>query len=59
MEYSALAFIPEKLSPFEMYNQERKHGIKLYVKKVFISDDVKELLPEYLRFVRGIVDSND
>ena len=59
MEYSALAFIPEKISPFEMYNQERKHGIKLYVKKVFISDDVKELLPEYLRFVRGIVDSND
>lgn len=59
MEYSALAFIPEKLSPFEMYNQERKHGIKLYVKKVFISDDVKELLPEYLRFVRGVVDSSD
>jgi len=59
MEYSAIAFIPEKLSPFEMYNQERKHGVKLYVKKVFISDDVKELLPEYLRFVRGIVDSAD
>jgi len=59
MEYSAIAFIPEKLSPFEIYNQERKHGVKLYVKKVFISDDVKELLPEYLRFVRGIVDSAD
>ena len=59
MEYSAIAFIPEKISPFEIYNQERKHGVKLYVKKVFISDDVKELLPEYLRFVRGIVDSAD
>jgi len=59
MEYSAIAFIPEKISPFEIYNQERKHGVKLYVKKVFISDDIKELLPDYFRFVRGIVDSND
>ncbi|MDR0304611.1 MAG: molecular chaperone HtpG [Chitinispirillales bacterium] len=59
MEYSAIAFIPEKISPFEIYNQERKHGVKLYVRKVFISDDIKELLPDYFRFVRGIVDSND
>ena len=59
MEYSAIAFIPEKLSPFEIYNQERRHGVKLYVRKVFISDDIKELLPDYFRFVRGIVDSND
>jgi molecular chaperone HtpG len=59
MEYSAVAFLPTSLSPMEMYNTDRKNGLKLYVKRVFISDDVKELLPEYFRFVKGVVDSED
>ncbi len=59
MEYSAVAFIPNAISPFEMNNMERKHGMKLYVRRVFISDDVKELLPEYFRFAKGVVDSED
>lgn len=58
MEYSSLLFIPSK-APFDLFSLDRKHGIKLYVKRVFIMDDCKELLPEYLRFVRGIVDSED
>lgn len=59
LEYDALLFIPSKISPFEMYNYDRKHGVKLYVKRVFIMDDCKELIPEYLRFIRGVVDSED
>jgi molecular chaperone HtpG len=59
MEYSALLFIPQKISPFELYNYERKHGVKLYVKRVFITDNCKDLLPEYLRFIKGVVDSED
>jgi molecular chaperone HtpG len=59
MEYSYLLFIPQKISPFELYNYERKHGVKLYVKRVFITDNCKELLPEYLRFIKGVVDSED
>lgn len=59
MEYAALLFIPSKVSPFEMYNFERKHGVKLYVKRVFITEDCKELIPEYLRFIKGVVDSED
>ena len=59
MEYASLLFIPSKVSPFEIYNFERKHGVKLYVKRVFIMEDSKELLPEYLRFVKGVVDSED
>ena len=58
MEYSSLVFIPAK-PPFDLFSPERKHGIKLYVKRVFIMDNCKELLPEYLRFVRGVVDSED
>ncbi len=58
MEYSSLLFIPTK-SPFDLFSMERKHGVKLYVKRVFIMDNCKELLPEYLRFVRGVVDSED
>src|SRR5690554_491361 len=58
MEYSSLLFIPSK-APFDLFSLDRKHGIKLYVKRVFILDNCKELLPEYLRFVRGIVDSED
>jgi molecular chaperone HtpG len=58
MEYSSLLYIPSK-SPFDLFSMERKHGVKLYVKRVFIMDNCKELLPEYLRFVRGVVDSED
>jgi molecular chaperone HtpG len=58
MEYSSLLYIPAK-APFDLFNLERKHGVKLYVKRVFIMDNCKELLPEYLRFVRGVIDSED
>ncbi len=57
-EYSALLFLPEKPG-FDMFEYQRKHGIRLYVKRVFIMDDCKELIPDYLRFVKGIVDSED
>ncbi|MFP4418777.1 MAG: molecular chaperone HtpG [Chitinivibrionales bacterium] len=59
MEYASMLFIPEKSLGFEAYSYERKHGVKLYVKRVFIMDDCKELIPEYLRFVKGVVDSED
>jgi molecular chaperone HtpG len=58
MEYASVLFIPEKAA-FDLFAPDRKHGVKLYVKRVFIMDDCKELLPEYLRFVKGIVDSED
>ncbi|HVV69358.1 MAG TPA: molecular chaperone HtpG [Gammaproteobacteria bacterium] len=58
LEYISLLFIPGR-APFDMWNRERRHGLKLYVHRVFIMDDAEQLLPSYLRFVRGIVDSND
>ena len=58
LDYSTLFFIPKK-APFDMYNADYKSGIKLYIKRVFITDDDKELMPTYLRFVRGIIDSED
>ncbi|MDR0305513.1 MAG: molecular chaperone HtpG [Chitinispirillales bacterium] len=58
LEYSSLIFIPAQAA-FDLFSFERKHGVKLYVKRVFIMDNCKELLPEYLRFVRGVVDSED
>ncbi len=58
LEYTTLFFIPAK-APLDLYQAEYKGGIKLYVKRVFIMDDSKELLPQYLRFVRGIIDSED
>jgi molecular chaperone HtpG len=58
MEYSSLLYIPSS-SPFDLFSMERKHGVKLYVKRVFIMDNCKELLPEYLRCVKGVVDSED
>ena len=58
LEYSTLFFIPKK-APFDLYNVDYKPGVKLYVKRVFITDDDKELMPVYLRFVRGIIDSED
>ncbi len=58
LEYAYVLFIPEK-APFDLFNMERKHGVKLYVKRVFIMEDCKDLLPEYLRFIKGVVDSED
>ncbi len=56
--YTTLFYIPSK-APFDMYNADYKSGVKLYVKRVYITDDEKELLPTYLRFVRGVIDSED
>jgi len=58
MEYTTLFFVPEK-APADLYQADYKPGVKLYVKRVFITDDSKELLPTYLRFLRGIIDSED
>jgi len=58
LEYTTLFYIPAK-APLDLYQAEYKVGVKLYVKRVFIMDDAKELLPQYLRFVRGIIDSED
>ena len=58
LEYTTLFYIPAK-APMDLYQAEYKGGIKLYVKRVFIMDDSKDLLPQYLRFVRGIIDSED
>jgi molecular chaperone HtpG len=57
-EYTQLLYIPSK-APMDLYNRERNSGLKLYVKRVFIMDDAEALLPAYLRFVKGVVDSND
>ncbi len=56
--YTSLLYIP-KNAPFDLYDRNHKHGIKLYVKRVFIMDETEHLMPNYLRFVRGIVDSDD
>ncbi len=58
MEYTTLFFIPSK-APMDLYQADYKPGVKLYVKRVFITDDSKELMPSYLRFLRGIIDSED
>ena len=57
-EYTTLFYIPA-VAPFDMYRADYKPGVKLYVKRVFITDDEKELMPTYLRFLRGIIDSED
>jgi molecular chaperone HtpG len=57
-EYTQLLYIPAR-APFDMWDHNARHGIKLYVRRVFIMDDAEQLLPPYLRFVRGIVDSSD
>jgi len=57
-EYTQLLYIPGK-APFDLYNREKSAGVKLYVKRVFIMDDAEALLPTYLRFVKGVVDSAD
>ncbi|WP_158749921.1 molecular chaperone HtpG [Acidobacterium sp. S8] len=58
LEYTTLFYIPAK-APLDLYQADYKTGVKLYVKRVFIMDDSKELLPQYLRFVRGVIDSED
>ena len=57
-EYTQLLYLPGR-APFDLWDREHRHGIKLYVRRVFIMDDAEQLLPAYLRFVRGVVDSND
>ena len=57
-EYILLLYVPRR-APFDLWDRERRHGVKLYVRRVFIMDGAKELLPGYLRFVRGLIDSND
>ena len=56
--YTTLLYIP-KQAPFDLWDREHRHGIKLYVRRVFIMDDAENLMPQYLRFVRGLVDSDD
>jgi len=58
LEYTTLFFVPRR-APFDMYQVDYRPGVKLYIKRVFITDDDKELMPTYLRFLRGIVDSED
>mgnify|MGYP004685907851 FL=1 len=57
-EYTTLFYVP-RTAPFDMYQADYKSGVKLYVKRVFITDDDRELLPSYLRFIRGVIDSED
>jgi len=58
LDYTSLLYIPAR-APYDLFNREKRHGLKLYVHRVFIMDDAEQLLPGYLRFMRGIVDSND
>jgi molecular chaperone HtpG len=57
-EYTLLLYIPSH-APFDLWDREHRHGVKLYVQRVFIMDDAEQLMPAYLRFVRGVIDSND
>ncbi|MDS4019067.1 MAG: molecular chaperone HtpG [Candidatus Competibacter sp.] len=58
LEYTSLLFLPAR-APFDLWDREQRHGVKLYVQRVFIMDDAEHLMPRYLRFVRGVIDSND
>ena len=58
LEYTSLLYIPAR-APFDLWDRDQRHGVKLYVQRVFIMDDAEHLMPRYLRFVRGIIDSND
>ncbi|RZF83984.1 molecular chaperone HtpG [Pseudoalteromonas sp. CO325X] len=57
-EYTSLLYIPKR-APFDLYNRDRQNGLKLYVQRVFIMDDAEQFMPGYLRFVKGLLDSND
>ena len=57
-EYTLLLYLPAH-APFDLWDREHRHGVKLYVQRVFIMDDAEQLMPAYLRFVRGVIDSND
>jgi molecular chaperone HtpG len=57
-DYTTLFYIPKR-APFDLYDRDKRYGLKLYVKRVFIMDDAEQLMPNYLRFIRGIVDSDD
>lgn len=57
-EYTSLLYIPAK-APWDLWNRDRKHGLKLFVQRVFIMDDAEQFMPSYLRFVQGLIDSND
>ncbi len=56
-EYTLLLYVPSR-APFDMWDRDAKHGVKLYIRKVFITDDAEQLMPRYLRFIRGIIDAN-
>jgi len=56
-EYTLLLYVPSR-APFDMWDRDTKHGVKLYVRKVFITDDAEQLMPRYLRFIRGVIDAN-
>lgn len=56
--YTSLLYVPKK-APFDMWNREAKHGLKLYVQRVFIMDDAEQFMPSYLRFIKGVLDSSD
>ncbi len=58
LEYTSLLYIPQR-APFDLWDPNRRYGVKLYVQRVFIMDDAEQLMPRYLRFVRGVIDSND
>ena len=58
VQYTQLLFIPSK-APMDLYAREQQHGLKLYVKRVFIMEDAEQLLPMYLRFVKGVIDTAD
>ncbi len=58
LEYTSLLYVPSK-APFDLFEQQQKNGLKLYVQRVFIMDDAEHLMPRYLRFVRGVIDSSD
>lgn len=58
LEYTSLLYIPSR-PPFDLWDRQQRHGVKLYVQRVFITEDTERLMPRYLRFVRGVIDSND